>query len=210
MRFRISLLAVPMAVLCVLPARAMTEDQLAMNITSLHTRIYGLDNLLVKPYEVTPRNDVDDWRGLMKAVRTFVEGKTKDRLLLEALKDMEEASEMLITERQGGWNICIRKCITGNNPEAGLSRLDPSRIRFTDLKLAYVREGNFKLQNLRRRMTLVTDRISPGQYPAAPKEAAARIIKRLGLTLDTTITKYGNDLIALDKEQRAKTGNRQA
>jgi len=59
-------------------------------------------------------------------------------------------------------------------------------------------------------MTLVTDRISPGQNPAAPKEAAARIIKRLGLTLDTTINKYGNDLIALDKEQRAKTGNRQA
>lgn len=203
MRFRISLLAVPMAVLCVLPARAMTEDQLAMNITSLHTRIYGLDNLLVKPYEVTPRNDVDDWRGLMKEVRTFVQKKTKEKSVLEALDAMDAASENLIKERKDSWNICIRRCITGNNPDAGLSRLDSSRIRFAVLDLKDVIEGNSKLQNLRRKMTLAKDAIKLGRNPGAQTESASKIINRLWLTLDLTIEKFEKDLNALAKEKKA-------
>lgn len=204
MRFRISLLAVPMAVLCVLPARAMTEDQLAMNITSLHTRIYGLDNLLVKPFEVKPRNDVDDWRGLMKAVRTFVEERTKDHSVLKALKAMEDASENLIKERKDSWNICIRKCITGNDPDAGLSRLDPSRIRFADLTLGNVFEGNFRLQNLLGKMTSATAAIESVRNRNAKTKAASRIIDRLSLTLDLTIGKFDKDLIALAKAKKAK------
>lgn len=204
MRFRISLLAVPMAVLCVLPARAMTETQLTMNITSLHTRIYGVDNLLVKPFEVTPRNDVDDWRGLMKAVRAFVKENTKETAMLAALKAMDDASEGLIKERTDGWNICIRKCITGKNPEAGLSSLDPDRIRFADLKLDYVIEGNNRLQNLRRKMGLAKDAIQPGWYRNAKAKSAENILNRLSATLDATLSKYGKDLIALVQAQKAK------
>lgn len=204
MRFRISLLAVPMAALCVLPARAMTEDQLAMNITSLHTRIYGLDNLLVKPFEVRPRNDVDDWRGLMKAVRAFVQDKTKDKAMLAAMNAMDDASENLIRERTRSWNICIRKCITGKDPDAGLSRLDTDRIRFADLKLEDVIEGNSKLKNLLRKMTLATAAIEPVRNRDAKTKAAANIIDRLSLTLDTTITKFEKDLIALSQAKKAK------
>ena len=204
MRFRISLLAVPMAALCVLPARAMTEDQLAMNITSLHTRIYGVDNLLVKPFEVRPRNDVDDWRGLMKAVRAFVQDKTKDKAMLAAMNAMDDASENLIRERTRSWNICIRKCITGKDPDAGLSRLDTDRIRFADLKLEDVIEGNSKLKNLLRKMTLATAAIEPVRNRDAKTKAAANIIDRLSLTLDTTITKFDKDLIALSQAKKAK------
>jgi hypothetical protein len=204
MRFPIGLLAPALAVLCALPARAMTEDQLAMNITSLHTRIYGLDNLLVKPFEVAPRNDIDDWRGLMKAVRAFVGENTQDKAMLAALAAMDEASEGLIRERKDSWNICISKCITGKNPDAGLSRLDPGRIRFADLDLDYVIKGNAKLKSLLRKMSTATAAIEPVRKRNAKTKAAANIIDRLSLTLATTIEKFDKDLVALAKEKKAR------
>lgn len=203
MRLTPCLLLLPLALLCAPPARADAKDDLARRITGLHTRIYSQENLLLKPFEKAPLDDVADWRKVMADASAFIRengGREDLRVSVAALND---ASEALIRERTRSWDVHIRKCIDLPNPDVGISRIDKEKIRFARLDLSDVVEGNTRLQAVNRKLTTAQAALQRPRNPGANLKAALEINDRLALTLQLTIQKFEKDLIALKKAKNS-------
>ncbi|BDU73950.1 hypothetical protein [Mesoterricola silvestris] len=190
-------LAASMAVLCAPPILADAGDDLGRRITSLHTRVYGQENLLLKPFEKTPLDDVSDWRRLMRDVRAYLQENSPRADMLEAMRAMDAASEGLIEERDRSWVQAVRKCILLPNPDAGLSRIDREKLRLSALDLKDVILGSARLQNLSRKMVTAKDAIKRDRNPSAKVKACLGLCDRLVLTLQMTLDKFHSDLVKL-------------
>ena len=203
----LGLLLVPMVTLTP-PLREARDPQdvLAQRLTSLHTRVYSLENMLLKPYETAPLDDLADWRSMMADFTGFV--KTKGGPETEAMMAiLNEASEQLIKERQRSWNLAIRKCLL-QNPPVGLSMLDRSKIDFPKLDLADTIEGDNALQFKNRSVAKVLDDLEKLKkdklYATKDRRDALAVVGRMALTLQLTIAKFHNDLVNLKKAKAGK------
>jgi hypothetical protein len=176
-------------------AQAPDADALTRRLTSLHTRLYSVNNLLIMPYGTDP-DDVKDWRQLMTDI-TSLGAATGDANLIARLKVLQTDSEDLIYERRRAWDA-VRPCIMDKNPK-GLSRIDREKLDLARLNLGDAIQGNAKLQREAEGAGAVADwaKNHPASKKAGRMKDALSVVERLGLTLQLTLEKYGRDLAAL-------------
>lgn len=209
MRFPVRLLALPMVVLYVLPAPADAKDDLLRRIDDLHNRVYGQENLLLKPFGERPQDDVVDWRRLMADVRVFIDGITPAPDLRAAMAAMDRASERLITVRKRNWNENIRQCIDLPNPDAGLSRLDKARIRFYVLnrQMGALYDSVRELRHSVAGLDDVKHALRRRRVANGKERDVLEVVDRLGQRLEAAMLKYEGDVNTLGRAVKGASGN---
>ena len=198
-------LILPLVIAGALQAGEPGRDDLCRSLTSLHTRVYALDNMLIRPYETSPRDDVAEWRALMAAITQYVQGPKGFREGEEMMATLNAASEQLIKERNRAWETAVRKSLR-QSPPTGLSRLDRTKIDFARLDLSGVIEADSALQFTNRTVAGIPDKaqkLADAWLQTQAHKDALAVVKLLGLTLQLTLEKFHNDLAALKK---ARTG----
>ena len=198
---RSSAILLPLAIIGTLRAAEPTKDSLCRSLTGLHTRIYALDNMLIKPYETSPRDDVQEWRALMADISRFVRGPKGFKEGEELMATLNDASEQLIKERSRAWNGTVRNSLR-QTPPTGLNRLDPDQIDFARLDLSSIIEGDNALQFTNRTVAGIPDKakgLANAWFQSQARKDAMAVVELLGTTLNLTITKFHNDLAALRK-----------
>jgi hypothetical protein len=183
-----------------LMAQAPDATNLLKLLTSLHTRLYSVNNLLIMPYGTDP-NDVKDWRKLMADIDGLAMA-TGNKDVTAKLKDLKTASEDLIYERRRAWDA-VRPCIMDKNP-TGLSRIDREKLDLAKLNLGDAIQGNIKLQRDAKDAAAVSEwaKNHPARKSAGRMNDALSVLERLGLTLQLTLEKYDRDLLALAKAKK--------
>ena len=182
-----------------LVAQAPDADTLMKRLTSLHTRLYSVNNLLVTPFRTDP-DDVEDWRRAIADVARLASAPGHQELT-EVLKIFQAASEDLITQRRRAW-YAVRPCLPAGPPAAaGGPRLDYARLDLRD-----VVRGDLQL----RARAEAVDRaygwakgLLQGPLGAEPRTRDALVVlRRLGYLLRTTLAKYDQDLQELIQAQK--------
>lgn len=184
-----------------LPAQESSANLLKL-VVSLHNRVYGHENLLIKPFSKPPReNDVEIWRDLMARTRKFVTSKGDKRVNAAMMKRLEGASENLINLRKIYFNV-IRVALSPESRADGLSNLDKSRIDFSRINLPKLKsdlagatQGDLKeLQELRRTVANINQTLAGRKSRSDLEEKEClSLLGALGATLEATLGKLNKD-----------------
>jgi hypothetical protein len=185
----------PLVSLCALQAQADPKNELIKVIVGLHTRIYGVDNLLLQPFATKPSDDVKDWRDMMENIAGFVDASVDRKELKKMLATLNGASEMLITERKWCWEVVIEPCMTGPG-KIDLRKLTGKGGRFKELV-----ESDSKLHSRQKGLDDTLAAITRQLKTARSQDTrdALEVLNRLALTLQATVAKYHNDVVKLKK-----------
>jgi hypothetical protein len=199
-------LLAPALVCLTLNALPLTKDECAKRITSLHTRIWGVDNLLLKPIT---KADESDWRELMNQVRTYVVQNGPS----DAdgwMKKLDGASTQAITVRKVSYNFSIKKALETADQVAGLDRLDPRKIKFNQFDAQKLAADNARTlqSNLDDIQTVKNDvdiqfKLIQSKTNVQKQKDALDIMKRISLTLELTLQKLIKDGQDLSKASPA-------
>lgn len=211
MKTRGAVLFLAMAGLITLNAKDPTKDQLLQRITSLHTRIYSLDNVLLKPFAPTPDepalDDEGDWRGMMTAIGEFVQKQGRSDELDSLLPALGAASETMIQTRKTTFKLLIKPALKQEKDQKnGISRLDPAKFDFSKLKADKVIENNTQLVKEKEALLEMAKQFPALKTAFAGKKAkleALEVLERIELTLELTIGKFERDAVKLDAAAKA-------
>ena len=202
------LIVLPLLLLSSLNAQETPVASILRKITSLHTRIYSIENLLIKPYSATPQeNDLVDWRALMTECANFV-GKNGDKEVNKKLMtQLNSASENVINLRKIYYNNTIKPALASSSKVNGLSKIDPSKIDLKKIKfpkliadLATATAPDIKaMATVQKSAENITKLIgnSKKKLDLAEKDSCS-ILLTMGLTMELTLTKLNKDAARLE------------
>jgi hypothetical protein len=191
------------------------------NTVSLHTRIFGVDNLLLAPLHPSAAdkrtgattNDVDDWSSHVEAVGAFV-AKAKDAKLDAVMGDLKKASHDLLVARLKAYKLVAPAIKDARKQEEGLSqfdidkdkgKLDLSRIDFNPLKEVAVDGMAKDLSTVRLDAQALKELEAPCAKDARKKDAWT-VENQLELFVETTLLKMVKDYGVLWKAWKAPYG----
>jgi hypothetical protein len=196
----------PVLVTCALSAGDADKDRTIKNIISIHTRVYSVENMLIKPFAKTDDEDhVSDWHDLMTLVTDYVHQNAASDIADGMMTTLNDASEQLLLERKSCYNVAVKRALATADQANGLSEIKKDRINFAKLDFSYIVESNNKLQSKLKGITsLLTDIDRIKQGCTGRKRGAFEVVETLAVTLQATIIKFQNDLIRLKKAAKDK------
>ena len=208
MNARHLLIVLPMLVFSSLNAQETPVASVLRKITSLHTRIYSIENLLIKPFSSTPQeNDIADWRALMTECGTFVEkngNKEPNKIIMAQLNS---ASENIINLRKIYYNNTIKPAISADSKVNGLSKIDKSKIDLAKIKFPKLIDDLAKatatditaMATVQKNTENITKLIgsSKKKIDLAEKDSCS-VLLTMGLTLELTLKKLNKDATRLE------------
>ncbi|MDR3669885.1 MAG: hypothetical protein P4L36_03520, partial [Holophaga sp.] len=128
------LLFVPMVMLSSLSAKETPSTAILRKVTSIHTRVYGLENLLIKPFTKTKtENDIDSWRALMTECGKFMGANGDKNVNLQLMAILNGASETIINLRKIYFNNVIKPALSSDCKTDGLNKIDKNKIDFAKI-----------------------------------------------------------------------------
>jgi len=188
-----------------------SSDNLRRLIVSLHNRIYGQENLLIKPFSRPPgENDIENWRRLMARARAFVTAKGDRKVNARMMRQLDGASDNLINLRNIYFNV-IKVALPPASRADGLARLDGARIDFAKINLAKLksdlagatRSDLEALKALRKDAASISKLIGASRTKADLEEGEClSVLDALGSTLEATLDKLNKDAQRLEAAAR--------
>jgi len=179
-----------------------SSDNLRRLIVSLHNRIYGQENLLIKPFSRPPgENDIENWRRLMARARAFVTAKGDRKVNARMMRQLDGASDNLINLRNIYFNV-IKVAL----PPASRARIDFAKINLAKLKsdLAGATRSDLEaLKALRKDAASISKLIGASRTKADLEEGEClSVLDALGSTLEATLDKLNKDAQRLEAAAR--------